>query len=148
MNLHFGRNAEVDYGLHDEDEGKTRKPFFVTDTGFIRARVQQNYDALTWGQYGCAAADVNKDDLGEADLTNLFSLLNIVVVTDQTGTEPPDEDEEDEEKDNDGEDGGEEDEDVRAAGEDMISHTGGNWAQKGRCGGGGKGRGQQRKLLR
>ncbi len=110
MNLHFGRNAEVDYGLHDEDEGKTRKPFFVTDTGFIRARVQQNYDALTGGQYGCAAADVNKDDLGEADLTNLFSLLNIVVVTDQTGTEPPDEDEEDEEKDNDGEDGGEEDE--------------------------------------
>ncbi len=33
-------NALVDYGLHDIDGGQTILPFFVTDTGFIRARVQ------------------------------------------------------------------------------------------------------------
>ncbi len=87
MNLHFGKNAEVDYGLHDEDGGKLYKPFFVTDAGFIRARVQQNYAALMGGMYEGAKPDANKDNLGETDLTNLFSLLNIVVVTDRIDSE-------------------------------------------------------------
>ena len=87
MNLHFGKNAVVDYGLHDEDGGKIYTPFFVTDKGFVRARVQQNYAALTGGQYEGAREDVNKDDLGDTDITNLFSLLNIVVVTDKTESE-------------------------------------------------------------
>lgn len=87
MNLHFGKNAEVDYGLHDEDGGKLYKPFFVTDSGFIRARVQQNYAALMGGMYEGARPDANKDNLGETDLTNLFSLLNIVVVTDRIDAE-------------------------------------------------------------
>lgn len=87
MNLHFGRNAEVDYGLHDEDGGRIYKPFFVTETDFVRARVEQNYDALIGNQYEGASVDVNKDNLGDTDLTNLFSLLNIVVVTDRIDTE-------------------------------------------------------------
>lgn len=86
MNLHFGKNEQVDYGLHDEDGGKIYKPYFVTDTGFIRTRVRQNYEALTGNQYTGEGSqtDANKDYLGDADLTNLFSLVNIVVVTDQT----------------------------------------------------------------
>ena len=81
MNLHFGKNAEVDYGLHDEDGGENFKPFFVTDTGFIRARVQQM--ALN-DKYENPNEGVNRDVLGDTDLTNLFSLLNVVVVTDKT----------------------------------------------------------------
>lgn len=40
MNLHFGKNAEVDCGLHDQDGGKIYKPFFITDTGIICTRVE------------------------------------------------------------------------------------------------------------
>lgn len=87
MNLHFERNNFVDYGLHDQDGGKNYAPFFVTDTGFVRTRVRQNYDALTGKQYDAVAPNANKDDLGAADLTNLFSLLNMVVVTDRLDTE-------------------------------------------------------------
>lgn len=87
MNLHFGINAQVDYGLHDEDGGKLYKPFFVTNEGFIRARVQQNYAALVSGMYEGVNQDANKDDLGDTDLTNLFSLLNMVVVTDRSDSE-------------------------------------------------------------
>ncbi|MCI8715364.1 MAG: fibro-slime domain-containing protein [Oscillospiraceae bacterium] len=81
MNLHFGKNALVDYGLHDEDGGKNLSPFFVTDTGFVRARVEQMAET---GRYENVNKDANRDDLGDTDLTNLFSLLNVVVVTDQT----------------------------------------------------------------
>ncbi len=84
LNLHFGKNAVVDYGLHDEDGGKLYKPFFVSDIGFVRTRVMQNYAALTTQVYENSKSDANKDDLGNTDITNLFSLLNIVVVTDQT----------------------------------------------------------------
>lgn len=85
MNLHYGRNAVVDYGLHDEDGGKNLNPFFVADTGFVRARVQQNYEALTTNLYGDNVDNsANKDDLGDTSITSLFSLLNIVVVTDKT----------------------------------------------------------------
>lgn len=84
MNLHFGLNAVVDYGLHDQDGGKLFKPFFVTDTGYVRTRVMQNYDALTGKLYENPNPDANMDDLSGLDLTNLFSLLNMVVVTDQT----------------------------------------------------------------
>lgn len=84
LNLHFGRNAVVDYGLHDEDGGKLFKPFFVADTGYVRARVVQNYEALVTPIYENSKLDANKDNLGDTDLTNLFSLLNIVVVTDNT----------------------------------------------------------------
>lgn len=83
MNLHFGKNAMVDYGLHDQDGGKFFKPFFVSDEGFIRARVQQNQDTQKYEEFG-ATSDINKDDLKGTNLTNLFSLLNVVVVTDQT----------------------------------------------------------------
>lgn len=86
---HYGKNAVVDYGLHDEDGGKTISPFFVTNTGFLRARVQQNYPALTGELYSGEGSDNNgnRDDLGDIELTSLFSLLNIVVVTDQTQTD-------------------------------------------------------------
>lgn len=85
MNLHFGKNSIIDYGLHDEDGGERYKPYFVTDTGFIRARVQQNWAAFGQNSiYGEGTSNANKDNLGDTDITNLFSLLNIVVVTDPT----------------------------------------------------------------
>lgn len=95
MNLHYGINAMVDYGLHDEDGGKNLYPFFVADTGFIRARVEQNYDALknTQELNGAKPAYTDDDtnnaskDYVEEDITSLFSLLNIVVVTDQSKVE-------------------------------------------------------------
>lgn len=88
MALHYKKNAMVDYGLHDEDGGANYRPFFITDEGYIRARVEQNYPALTDnGKYGEATAtNTNKDDLGSTNLTSLFSLLNVVVVTDHSAT--------------------------------------------------------------
>ncbi len=87
MDLHYGRNNDnfslVDYGLHDEDGGKIYQPFFVTDTGFVRTKIQQNEKRMD------PSTNANKDSLGSTDLTNLFSLLNIVVVTDKTN--PPQE---------------------------------------------------------
>ncbi|MCI9424503.1 MAG: fibro-slime domain-containing protein [Flavonifractor sp.] len=87
MNLHHGINKVMDYGLHDKDGGKNYDPFFVTDEGFIRARVEQNYPALMpdgpYPDQG-ATTDTNKSNLGEADLTSLFTLLNVIVVTDET----------------------------------------------------------------
>lgn len=87
MNLHYGINKVMDYGLHDKDGGKNYDPFFVTDEGFIRARVEQNYPALMpdgpYPDQG-ATTDTNKSNLGEADLTSLFTLLNVIVVTDET----------------------------------------------------------------
>ena len=83
MNLHYGKNTVIDYGLHDEDGGKNYGPYFVTDSGFIRARVKQNAAALSGGEYG-ESTTTNWDNLGETDITSLFSLLNTVVVTNQT----------------------------------------------------------------
>ncbi len=84
MNLHYGMNAIVDYGLHDQDGGRSLYPVFVADTGFLRARVQQNYAALTGDMYGNSMTYANKTDLGDLDITSLFSLENVIVVTDRT----------------------------------------------------------------
>lgn len=87
MNLHYGQNATVDYGLSDADGGKLYEPFFVTDTGFIRTRVQQNlheHDDPNDPYY----SDANADDLLDADITGLFSLINTVVVTDTDANAP------------------------------------------------------------
>ncbi len=83
MNLHYGINAVVDYGLHDEDGGKIIYPFFTTDEGFLRTRVEQNTVALENKLYEGSSNTANWDDLSGRDLTSLFSLLNTVVVTDQ-----------------------------------------------------------------
>lgn len=83
MNLHYGINAVVDYGLHDEDGGKIIYPFFTTDEGFLRTRVEQNTDALQNKMYEGSSNTANWDNLRGRDLTSLFSLLNTVVVTDQ-----------------------------------------------------------------
>ncbi|MEY8437145.1 fibro-slime domain-containing protein [Atopobiaceae bacterium 24-176] len=82
LNLHYGINAVVDYGLSDEDGGKNYSPFFVTDTGYVRTRVQQNlheHDDPDDPFYSTAEADY----LGDMDITGLFSLINTVVVTDR-----------------------------------------------------------------
>lgn len=87
MNLHYGKNAVVDYGLSDEDGGANIMPFFVTDSGYIRARVQQNlhaHDDPNDPDYSLAQAD----DLGDMDITSLFSLLNTVIVTDTDRNAP------------------------------------------------------------
>lgn len=86
MNLHYGVNQVVDYGLHDEDGGKNIRPFFVTDTGFIRSRVIQNQDLeYLDNQYPeeHQRNNTRRDDLGDADLTPLFRLLNTVVITNE-----------------------------------------------------------------
>lgn len=90
MNLHYGINQVVDYGLHNEDGGQTIRPFFVTDTGFIRSYVIQNLnDLATRYPEEYAKNATTRDDLGETDLTPLFSLLNTVVITDrETNPEP------------------------------------------------------------
>lgn len=88
MNLHYGVNAVVDYGLHDEDGGKIIYPFFTTDEGFLRTRVEQNTDALEDKLYEGSSNTANWDNLRGRDLTSLFSLLNTVVVTDKKT--PPD----------------------------------------------------------
>lgn len=78
MNLHYGKNAVVDYGLSDADGGANYEPFFVTDEGFLRTRVQQNlhaHDDPTDPDY----SDANADNLGDLDITGLFSLINTVV---------------------------------------------------------------------
>ncbi len=98
MDLHFGKNAVIDYGLHDVDNisGGTGTelngqilPYFATDTGFIRSRVEQNYPALSGEnpKYEPVNTDTNKDNLTGVDLTSLFSLMNVVVVTDQAEEE-------------------------------------------------------------
>ena len=93
MNLHYGLNNEdgklVDYGLHDEDGGAQYKPFFVTDTGFIRTRVQQMAEGDKT-RYTASSTHQNAswEDLSGIDLTNLFSMLNVVVVTDKQDPEP------------------------------------------------------------
>lgn len=87
MNLHYGLNAVVDYGLSDEDGGKNIQPFFVTDSGYLRTRVQQNlhaHDDPNDPDHSDAAAD----DLGDMDITSLFSLINTVIVTDSNETAP------------------------------------------------------------
>ncbi len=86
MNLHYGVNQVVDYGLHDEDGGQNIRPFFVTDTGFIRSRVIQNQDFSHLNDQYPEEHKLNntrRDDLGDADLTPLFRLLNTVVITNE-----------------------------------------------------------------
>ncbi len=80
MRLVYGQNALVDYGLSDEDGGRTVRPFFVTDTGYVRAAVSQDTQAL---RTESGASGVNFDDIEGRDITGLFSLLNVVVVTDR-----------------------------------------------------------------
>lgn len=87
MNLHYGMNAVVDYGLHDEDGGQNIYPFFTTDEGFLRTRVVQNTAALQGKGSYHGNNSANWDNLEDRDLTSLFSLLNTVVVTD-TKDEP------------------------------------------------------------
>ena len=90
MNLHYKKNNPEgqDYGLHDEDGGRTFAPYFVTDTGYVRTRIRQNWDALTGkAGYDAADPDANKEDLGDTDLTNLFSMVNMVVVGDRTDSD-------------------------------------------------------------
>lgn len=88
MNLHYGRNAVVDYGLHDEDGGEFIYPFFTADEGFLRTRVEQNTAALQDNLYEDSSNTANWDNLSGRHLTSLFSLLNTVVVTDKKT--PPD----------------------------------------------------------
>ena len=87
MNLHYGQNAVIDYGLSDADGGKNIQPFFVTDTGYMRARVQQNlheHDDPNDPWHSEAMAD----DLKDMDITSLFSLVNTVIVTDHNTHAP------------------------------------------------------------
>lgn len=87
MDLHYGVNAAIDYGLHDADGGKNYQPFFVSDTGYIRARVEQDYDYHN-DPNDPYYSTAEQDDLTGQDITGLFSLVNTVVVTDQDPTLP------------------------------------------------------------
>lgn len=87
MNLHYGMNAVVDYGLHNEDGGQNIYPFFTTDVGFLRTRVEQNTAALQGKMYHDSNNSANWDNLSGRDITSLFSLLNTVVVTNEKKTQ-------------------------------------------------------------
>lgn len=87
MNLHYGQNAVVDYGLSDADGGKNIQPFFVTDTGYLRTRVQQNLYAHD-DPNDPEHSEANADDLGDMDITSLFSLINTVIVSDHDNNAP------------------------------------------------------------
>ena len=87
MNLHYGQNAVVDYGLSDADGGKNIQPFFVTDSGYLRTRVQQNLHAHD-DPNDPDHSEANADDLGDMDITSLFSLINTVIVTDSNDMAP------------------------------------------------------------
>lgn len=89
MNLHYGVNNVVNYGLHNVDGGATILPFFTTDTGFLRTRVEQNTSALSDPNNYHENDSANWDDLNGQDLTSLFSLLNTVVVTNKKTTPDP-----------------------------------------------------------
>ncbi len=96
MHLHYGQNATVDYGLHDVDGGGNLYPVFVTDEDYLRARVKQNWPALNGEEslggvhYGDPSKNTaNKEDLTDVDITNLFSLINVVVVTDKKTSHDP-----------------------------------------------------------
>ena len=80
MHLVYGQNALVDYGLSNEDGGQLVRPFFVTDEGYVRASVKQDTAAL---EADPEAKGINFDNIEGQDITGLFSLLNVVVVTDQ-----------------------------------------------------------------
>lgn len=87
LNLHYGQNEIIDYGIHTEDGGDKLYPYFVTDSGFITVRVKQNEAAIKGtSSYGDSRNDANYDLLGDMDITSLFSLVNIVVVTDTDTT--------------------------------------------------------------
>lgn len=85
MNLAYKNgNQVIDYGLSNDNGGQYINPFFVTDTGFIRAAVTQdpnaNPDGVNW-------EDLSDNASVQADggyITGLFSLVNTVVVTNQT----------------------------------------------------------------
>ena len=90
MDLHYGMNSLTprDYGLHEEDGGTMFYPFFAADTGFIRARVKQNYPALIDDIFDSANNNrASKENLRDIDISTLFSLLNVVVVTDQNNVD-------------------------------------------------------------
>lgn len=87
MNLHYGQNAVVDYGLSDADGGKNIQPFFVTDAGYLRTRVQQNLHAHD-DPNDPEHSEANADDLGDMDITSLFSLINTVIVSDHDNNAP------------------------------------------------------------
>lgn len=62
MDLSYKNGNEViDYGLSNGDGGEYINPFFVTDTGFIRAAVTQNWSAHLEG--GSNPSTANCDDL-------------------------------------------------------------------------------------
>lgn len=83
MNLHYKLNAVVDYGLHNQDGGDVVEPFFTTDTGFLRARVRQNTKEGQAPYLKDEEFAGRWENLYSTDLTNIFSLLNIVVITDK-----------------------------------------------------------------
>ena len=87
IDLHYGVNAAIDYGLHDADGGKNYQPFFVSDTGYIRTRVGQNYNYHN-DEDDPYYSTAEQDDLTGQDITGLFSLVNTVVVTDHDSTLP------------------------------------------------------------
>ncbi len=112
MNLRYGTNAMIDYGLTDDDGGQYIYPYFVSDEGYVRARVEQRKPERINGEPRALSAvdaedgadgadagdgtgavggtggaggttrvlDANYEDLGNTNITGLFSLINTVVV--------------------------------------------------------------------
>lgn len=59
----------------------------MTDTGYLRTRVQQNLHAHD-DPNDPEHSEANVDDLGDMDITSLFSLINTVIVSDYNNEAP------------------------------------------------------------
>ncbi len=93
MDLTYGARSNVDYGSSapfttdqigegigcTDAEGCCR-PLFRVATGYVRTHIQQDTDAMRQAQASDECKDVNGGDLAGTDLTNLFTIRNIVRV--------------------------------------------------------------------
>ena len=94
LKLHYKLDEEgsisgYDYGIHQEDADKMKdkRPYFVTDTGWVGFAVRQNYAAHqnptdANGEPDPYYSDEAKEDLKMVDLSHLLTGSTTVMVTD------------------------------------------------------------------
>ena len=90
LSLHYGLETKLlDYGLHDDID---RKPYFVTDEGWMGFGVKQNYEAHKDDGTEWATAGGIKEDIRDKDISALLTGTTTVIVTDKEEPPPPEKD--------------------------------------------------------
>ena len=85
--MHYGLETKLlDYGLHDDID---RKPYFVTDEGWMGFGVKQNYEAHKDDGTEWATAGGIKEDIRDKDISALLTGTTTVIVTDKEEPPPP-----------------------------------------------------------